>query len=76
MENIKKMKNSFWIDVLKSFIKFNRKNTLDEEIILKTPIFHNQCRIKIGGKVIFNNIWFKKGIRFINDLVKENGEFF
>ena len=75
VENIKKMKNSFWIDVLKSFIKFNRKNTLDEEDILKTPIFHNQC-IKIGGKVIFNNIWFKKGIRFINDLVKENGEFF
>ena len=41
VENIKKMNNSFWIDVLKSFIKFNRKNTLDEEDIFKTPIFHN-----------------------------------
>ena len=66
VENIKKINNSFWLDVLKSFIKFDRKNILNEEDILKTQIFHNQC-ITIGGKVIFNDIMFKKGIRFLND---------
>ena len=73
-KKINKMKNNFWIDVLKGFIKFNEKNIMDEETILKTPIFNNQ-NIQINGKDIYYDKWFQKGIRFINDLLNENGDF-
>ena len=73
-KKINKMKNNFWIDVLKGFIKFNEKNILDEETIFKTPIFYNQ-NIQIDGKDIYYDKWFQKGIRFINDLLNENGDF-
>ena len=47
---------------------------MDEETILKTPIFNNQ-NIQINGKDIYYDKWFQKGIRFINDLLNENGDF-
>ena len=70
------MKNEFWIDVLKVLIKFSEKSVskIDEDLILQTPIFHNK-NIKIDGKDIYYDTWFRKGIRFINDLIKENGTF-
>ena len=30
----------------------------------------------IGGQTIYYDKWFKNGVRFINDLVKDNAEFF
>ena len=30
----------------------------------------------MGGQTIYYDKWFKNGVRFINDLVKDNGEFF
>ena len=67
--------NSFWIDVFQSWIKYNEKLAVDDEFILKSPIFYNK-NILIGGQIIYYYKWFKNGVRFINDLVKDNGEFF
>ena len=69
------IKNPFWIDVFQSWIKYNEKLVVDDEFILKSPIFFNK-NILIGGLTIYYHKWFKNGVRFINDLVKDNGEFF
>ena len=47
---------------------------VDDEIILKSPIFYNK-NILIWGQAVYYEKWLKKGVRFINDLVKNNGEF-
>ena len=67
--------NNFWKDVLQAFINIDKKMEINERSVLKTPIFYNE-NIKIGNSYIFYSASFKKGIRFINDLVKDNGEFF
>ena len=74
-EGIDKYKKSFWIDVFQSWIKYNEKLVVDDEFILKSPIFFNK-NILIGGQTIYYDKWFKNGVRFINDLVKDNGKFF
>ena len=48
---------------------------LTEETTLKSPIYYNN-NIKIGGSHVFFKSWFDKGIKYINDLVNENGEFY
>lgn len=72
---IKNVQNKFWEDVLQSFINMNRLICFNEEQVLKSPLFYNEG-IKIGGTDIYYSAWFKKGFRFINDLVKDNGEFY
>ena len=76
-EKMKHIHNNFWKDVLQAFINIDKKREINERSVLKTPIFYNEntC-IKIGNSYIFYSAWFKKGVRFINDLVKDNGEFF
>ena len=32
--------------------------------------------LKIGGLYIYYSIWFQTGIRYINDLIKDNGDFY
>ena len=49
--------------------------TFTEEDILKSPIYYNN-NIKIGGLGIYYRSWFNKGIKYINDLVNENGDFY
>ena len=46
-----------------------------EERILESPLYYNR-NITINGTQIFYRKWYDKGIRFINDLVKENGKFY
>ena len=41
---------------------------------LKSPIFYNK-NITIGKKHVFHKTLHNKGIRFVNDLVNENGKF-
>lgn len=69
---ISQLSNHFWKDVLQSLISINTKMVLTEESVLKSPIYHNG-NIKIGGSHIFFESWFDKGIKYINDLVNENG---
>ena len=49
---------------------------LTEETTLKSHIYNNNNNIKIGGSHIFVKSWFDKGIKYINDVVNENGEFY
>ena len=67
--------NQFWKDVLQSLITINKKVVLTEKDILRSPIYYNY-NIKLGGMYIYYNNWFKKGIRYINDLIDENGVFY
>ena len=62
-------KNPFWIDVFQSWIKYTEKLVVDDEFILKSPIFLNK-------NILYYDKLFKNRVRFINDLVKDNGEFF
>ena len=73
---MKKIDNPFWKDVLTGFIKTNKNTELEESIshISKAPIFYNS-NICIDKKYVFWKDWCMKGIRLINDIVKENGEF-
>ena len=67
--------NKFWKDVLQTFININKNINLKDDMVLQTPLFYN-IKIKIGGSHIFYKTWFDKGIRFLNDLIYENGEFY
>ena len=49
--------------------------TFTEDDILKSPIYYNN-NIKIGGLDIYYRSWFNKGIKYVNDLVNENGDFY
>ena len=72
---ILQLPNQFWKDVLQSLININKKVTFTEEDILKSPIYYNN-NIKIGGLDIYYRSWFNKGIKYVNDLVNENGDFY
>ena len=70
-----KIKNKFWIDVLRAYsdvLQLNGENT--EYYILSSPIFHNN-NITIGSKPIYIKDWDQKGVKNINDLVNANGEY-
>jgi hypothetical protein len=64
--------NQFWKDVYKSWIKITSKAY---EEPLSEPLYHNQ-HIQINKKSKFYCHWYLKGIKYINDLINENGEFF
>ena len=53
----------------------NREVEIESEQALKSPLFYND-NIKIGGTYIYHSSWFQKGIRYINDLLNVNGEFY
>lgn len=72
---INNVQNTFWKDVLQSFINMNKVIDTNEEQVLKSPLFYNDS-IKIGGSYIYYSSWFQTGIRYINDLLKDNGEFY
>ena len=63
------------MDVLNAFIKINSENVLNEDKVLKCPLFYNN-NIKVGETHIYYTNWYKKGIKYINDLIREDGEFY
>ena len=67
--------NIFWKDVLQSVININKKIILTEGDILKSPLYYND-NIKIGRQHIYLKTWFKESVRYINDLVNENGRLY
>ena len=76
LNQLTNMTNPFWLDVLKSlltFTKLKEPNNIDN--ILQTPVFYNE-NIRIGRKPIFYQTCCNKGITFVNDFVKDNGEFY
>ena len=71
-----KIKNKFWIDVLRAYsdvLQLSGENT--EYYILSSPIFYNNT-ITICSKPIYIKEWDQKGVKNINDLVHEIGDFF
>ena len=55
----KSLKNPFWVDVLNAFIKINSEKVLNEDQVLKCPLFYNN-NIKVGGTHIYYTNWYKK----------------
>ena len=73
---LKDIPNLFWKDVFKAYIHFLKYNKImNESIFLSSPIHYNP-NIVVGGKEVFYQGWYKKGIYLVNDLIKENGDFY
>ena len=73
----KYVESQFWIDVLKAYseiLKFVNEQD-KEEAILSSPLFYNH-EINIGGKPLWIKKWYTNGIRYVNDLLTENGDFY
>ena len=70
-----KIKNKFWIDVLHAYSDILQLTGEDtEHFVLSSPIFYNN-KIMIGNQPIYIKKWDQQGIKSINDLIHENGEF-
>ena len=70
-----KIKNKFWIDVLHAYSDILQLTGEDtEHFVLSSPIFYNN-KIMIGNQPIYIKRWDQQGIKSINDLIHENGEF-
>ena len=64
--------NPFWKDVYNAWAIFT--NDSDRDPCLQT-LFHNP-NIKINDKSVFFYDWFIHGIRYVNDLIDETGNFY
>ena len=53
----------------------NPKWHLPKEAILSSPLFYNH-EINIGGKPLWIKNWYTNGIRYVNDLLIETGDFY
>ena len=60
---------------LQSLININKNIILTEGEILKSPLYYND-NIKIVGQHFYPKTWFEKDVRYINDLVNENGRLY
>ena len=70
---IKRINNPFWKDVFSSykvFLDSLKPRTWDQ--FLSQPIWFNS-NFKVGGTCMFYRNWYERGIRFVNDLLDENG---
>ena len=73
---IRNVKNKFWVDVLKAYADLQHLNHQDtENHVLSSPIFHNN-EIKIGNKSVYIKSCYQNGVRYVNDIIHKNGEFF
>ena len=71
-----KIKNKFWTDVFLSHMQVSTRNTPTEIQQFQTnPIFFNE-NIKIGNKTRYNKSCIENGIRYINDITKEDGNIY
>ena len=65
---------SYWIECLLAWSEINFHEPQDKSEVLNQIIWVNS-HIHIGNKPVLWQDWFNKGIWFISDLVKSNGEF-
>ena len=72
---ISKIKNVFWIDVLKSYMIFVDKVCIDNvQQVLHIPLFYNH-NLLAGNKYIYMQTLYNRGIRFVKDIINEQGNF-
>ena len=74
-DRIKMTTNQFWKDVLQPLININKKTLATVEYVLTSPIYYNK-NIQIGGTHIYYKSWFENGIKYVNDLINDHGEFY
>ncbi len=68
--------NLFWKDVFKAYLELNSKNEFrSPDTFLASSLFYND-NLKIGREVIYFRQFYEKGIRFINDMINTNNNFF
>ena len=68
-------KNKFWIDVFRSHMQLSSKQTPTEMDHFQTnPLFLNE-NIKIGNKPVYNKSCIDNRIQYINDIIKQDGNF-
>jgi hypothetical protein len=71
----KKIKNSFWIDVLKSYIRYIEKFEISSiGQILNMPLFYNE-NFLVNKNPIFIEKMYDRGKRFIKDVIDQNGNY-
>ena len=69
------IKNEFWIDVLKSFMVFSSKYKFTKlSEIMTMPLFYNE-NITIDSKYIYDANLYKCGIRYVKDILRNDGCF-
>lgn len=65
-------KNVFWRYVLQSWYTTITTEKISKANILENPVWFNE-EIKIGGRTVFYDDWYKKGVHFIYNFLKNNG---
>ena len=71
----KAIKNDFWRDVLGSFKIYESKcNFTTWSEVINMPLFYNE-NLRIGSKHFFNSTLYNHGIRYIRDVLNEDGSF-
>ena len=72
---INKLRNAFWIDVLKAYSIFIDKLCINSaEQLLQMPLFYNQ-KLMMGNKHYFIKNMYDKGFRYVQDILNQQGEF-
>ena len=75
LPEISNLQNPFWIDIITCWSDFCNKFIIETaQDILDSPVWHNQKLIN-GGNLYISD-WYKKGIRYVSDLIDENGNFY
>jgi hypothetical protein len=75
--SIENCKNEFWKDVLHAWQYILSKTTTYDSwaSFLHNPIWYNN-KLKFNHTCFSYKDWYRKGVRIVNDLVKEIGEFY
>lgn len=70
------LKNDFWKDVFKALLNLQIRLDVDWEKLspYQTPIFCNK-NFNIGGNSFLYKTWFDRGVRYIQDLMDNQGNF-
>ena len=68
-----KFKSTFWYDVMTAFCTFNFKEPSGIKDILNQNIWYNSF-IKIKNCPVYIQEWSEKGVKRINDLLDDNGQ--
>ena len=69
----KKIKSSYWYDVLTAFFTFKFKEPHDIKEILNQNLWYNSF-IKINNSPLYVKTWAEKGVKTIKDLLDDNGK--
>jgi hypothetical protein len=65
--------NKFWFDVFKAWVELQNASS-ESDVTADSPLFYNPV-IHIGGETFLNNQLFVNNIRYINDILEEDGSF-